>query len=488
MNGLALVFFLIGGIFVVVGLVGFWITRRSLPRPDEQAAEIAPDVEGTRTDQPMPPARVLPDPKPPAPPMPPAAPDRDEAIQEAPVRADKLPDTSELIPPTPVPPPVDTGEFPTLSDSIVGNIPTEIDGGSDSLIGLLQQLPPGTQQDFLERVAELPSERQTSNTMRGIFDSLMNQLADNALKTAQFTAYYPRQAHAGQTYGLYVYAHLPNATQKIRANVEAFVSEFGGHVPKPALADQSASLREGAHLSVMPEADGLDFDPVATTKKWQLPYTRFDFAFTPPASAVGEILTGRVSILVGGIEIAHIPFATLIEAALEAPPDDDVISTQPLGRAGSRADTTENPLAAAKFTSSKPVSIYDKIFISYSRQDSVVAEMYRQVQQALGNDVFMDTHSIRPGEDWRAALANAIDQADIFQLFWSPHAAESEHVRMEWDYALKHRCDEADCAGFIRPVYWQHPLPAPPPELSQINFRYVPFAVAAEQDGQSGME
>jgi len=102
--------------------------------------------------------------------------------------------------------------------------------------------------------------------------------------------------------------------------------------------------------------------------------------------------------------------------------------------------------------------------------------MYRRVQHAVGNDVFVDTYSIRAGARWEEALANAIDGADIFQLFWSENSAKSTYVRYEWDYALKFRCPETRCVGFIRPVYWRIPIPAmPPDELKHLNFKYVPL-------------
>ncbi len=87
----------------------------------------------------------------------------------------------------------------------------------------------------------------------------------------------------------------------------------------------------------------------------------------------------------------------------------------------------------------------------------------------------MDTYSIRTGENWRTALAKAIDRTDIFQLFWSPSSAGSPNVRDEWDYALNHRCAADGCECFIRLVFWQEPMPDPPSELSHLNFKYVPF-------------
>jgi hypothetical protein len=127
--------------------------------------------------------------------------------------------------------------------------------------------------------------------------------------------------------------------------------------------------------------------------------------------------------------------------------------------------------------------MYQRVFVSYSRKDKAVVETYRLAQLAIGNDVFMDTYSIRVGENWQAALAKAIDEADIFQLFWSELASQSDNIRDEWDYALNHRCPDTRCESFIRPVFWEQPMPAPPPELVHLNFRYVPLA-ATNVDSQ----
>ncbi len=141
----------------------------------------------------------------------------------------------------------------------------------------------------------------------------------------------------------------------------------------------------------------------------------------------------------------------------------------------------DNPLARSKLQSQSS-DMYKQIFVSYAREDSEVVEDYRNAQIAAGNIVFMDTYSIRAGENWERALARFIDNADVFQLFWSQHSANSENVHHEWEYALETRCSETDCRDFIRPVYWKKPLVTPPDALQKhhINFAYVPFTLSGK--------
>lgn len=142
--------------------------------------------------------------------------------------------------------------------------------------------------------------------------------------------------------------------------------------------------------------------------------------------------------------------------------------TQNQGRVRHKSVALDNPLATAKLQS-QTVTPYQKIFISYFRQDTAVARAFKVAQTALGNKAFLDVDNLR------AALARAIDAASIFQLFWPEHSASSEYCRYEWDYAQKARCPENNCEGFIRPVYWHKPMPLPPLELSHFNFKFVPF-------------
>lgn len=67
-----------------------------------------------------------------------------------------------------------------------------------------------------------------------------------------------------------------------------------------------------------------------------------------------------------------------------------------------------------------------------------------------------------------------IDEADVFQLFWSSNSMRSAFVRQEWEHALALRRP-----SFVRPVYWEEPLPEdpeeglPPDELRRLHFQRI---------------
>jgi hypothetical protein len=112
-------------------------------------------------------------------------------------------------------------------------------------------------------------------------------------------------------------------------------------------------------------------------------------------------------------------------------------------------------------------SPYQAIFVSYSHQDTVLVEQLERAYKALGNSYLRDVEMLRSGEEWNPALLQKIDEADIFQLCWSESASASQYVRQEWQHALAR-----GKPSFIRPLYWEKPMPAPPPELAKIHFAF----------------
>jgi hypothetical protein len=97
--------------------------------------------------------------------------------------------------------------------------------------------------------------------------------------------------------------------------------------------------------------------------------------------------------------------------------------------------------------------------------------MFEWIAVATGDEYLRDKTHLRAGEVWSERLRQMIDQANLFQLFWSRNAMKSDFVRAEYEYALA-----LGRAGFIRPTYWEDPLPEdrtrglPPESLKSLHF------------------
>lgn len=76
-------------------------------------------------------------------------------------------------------------------------------------------------------------------------------------------------------------------------------------------------------------------------------------------------------------------------------------------------------------------------FASYASADRArVLDRVASVRLATELDVFLDCLQLRAGDRYEDVLLEQIRQRDLFLLFWSKAASESEWVRVELDTAL----------------------------------------------------
>jgi hypothetical protein len=149
--------------------------------------------------------------------------------------------------------------------------------------------------------------------------------------------------------------------------------------------------------------------------------------------------------------------------------------------------TTNGPSAKVP-PKAESVQRYRKIFPSYSHQDSAVVASFAVAARALGDQYLQDVLTLRAGERWDAHLLELIEDADVFQLFWSRNSMRSPHCRDEWQHALA-----LQRPLFIRPIYWEDPLPEdlgqglPPAGLRALHFVKVPVAGTTEQRTEGGL-
>jgi hypothetical protein len=115
--------------------------------------------------------------------------------------------------------------------------------------------------------------------------------------------------------------------------------------------------------------------------------------------------------------------------------------------------------------------LFQTIFASYAHEDSEVVKACAEVYRALGITMLIDRDSLRSGERWYPELRRFVQEADLFQLFWSSASSNSTYVAEEWRQALSLLGLKGE--RFIRPLYWEDPLPPPPNELSQFHFAFL---------------
>ena len=276
------------------------------------------------------------------------------------------------------------------------------------------------------------------------------QVAD---RTIQFSAYYPKEVAPNVWLSLRAYMYRLFAAPQVLDDVKQQLGD--------ALADYRhatdaarANIEEGTLVTAAPVLPGFQFNPPTLSLLFVEDWHRFDFKMRAATAPAEQAANGRITFTVEGVIVADIPMSIFVSPTAAA-----------ANPAGSSSPAV--PAAMANPTA----RLYQAVFCSYSHKDTQIIERVERAYKALGLDFLRDVTTLKSGQNWNAELLNMIDRADIFQLFWSSSAAQSKYVRQEWEYALRKAVGRE---AFIRPVYWEQPMPNVPPELGAIHFAYQP--------------
>lgn len=258
----------------------------------------------------------------------------------------------------------------------------------------------------------------------------------------RFRALYPARIAAEGSSPFWAYAFKPSELVEIAEDADLLEADHGPVTSSSATAREG--IKSGVVLVAKPEGEGLRFDPPQQSAVWRERWRRFDFRVAVEAGHPAR-LQGRVSFTVEGLLIAEVPF-----------------------------ELTIGDSPAGQTARSQEADPYQAVFPSYSHRDQQIVERVERAYRALGMSYLRDVTTLRSGQQWRPELGRLIEQADLFQLFWSSAAATSEYVTEEWQTALRLISEKKKPETFIRPVYWEQPMPAPPTPLGATHFAYEP--------------
>lgn len=269
---------------------------------------------------------------------------------------------------------------------------------------------------------------------------------DDEKEEVNFSAFYPREVAVEKWYTLLVYTYVPSVMESVREDARKFEAEIGEiGESKPVTSTQ---LARGTEITIVPTCEGVKFNPERVTFQWLEDQHRARFRLRADASLAGMAGNARVTVYIGPL----------------------IVGTLKMGMLFNETEAALGPVRSEE--TNARMYHQDEIFISYSHRDTDVVRLCKKAYESLGHNVLIDFETLRAGQNWNAELMRMIERANIFQLFWSENSSKSEYCRQEWQYALGLKRSE----GFIRPVYWQEPIPAPPEELSAIHFDFAPFS------------
>jgi hypothetical protein len=210
----------------------------------------------------------------------------------------------------------------------------------------------------------------------------------------------------------------------------------------------NSQLRHGTPIRIVPRMAGAQFNPAYLDLTWLEDYHAAEFrvALTSDmkVSNAQQRLDGTIEFRVGPLLIGEVDLWAVVVSS----DDRGLLSASPLPSESSGI-------------------MYSAIFPSYAHEDAQFIEKLENAYSLLNLRYLRDVKELRAGDCWEPRLRKLIELADVFQLCWSAAAKTSVHVESEWRHALG-----LARQGFIKPIYWETPMPGTPKELEHLHFRY----------------
>ncbi len=252
------------------------------------------------------------------------------------------------------------------------------------------------------------------------------------------SVYAPPVIAAGSGSMVQAFLHLSKMADEARA----LATEFDAEAERRGFQTLDLGLPLNAKVDFHLSVPGLTLDEPVRRVLWRGGTVSAQFVVEAPKNIPRRDVFGRLRVSVEGVPVGNITFKIAVSHVGSAP--------APV-RDGARP--------------------YRNAFVSYASPDRNEVLKRVQMMPPLGINVFQDVLSLDPGARWERKLYSAIDECDVFLLFWSNAARDSEGVRKELNYALTRKGEADSAPPDIVPVLIEGPPPVPPPEeLAHLHF------------------
>lgn len=247
----------------------------------------------------------------------------------------------------------------------------------------------------------------------------------------------PRAVKPGDVFTARFAAYIKALEEKVKEEL----TKLGQGRSEPHLGSEKYRWKLDTHVTVKLSGRHLKVDPSECEFIWKGESNLINFFVEVLPDAPKEWTVLRFEVIIADIRVAFIPL-------------DMEITFNKLSDIQNVA--TVEPARTA--------------FASYSSQDTDrVLDRVAAVKISAGLDVFMDCLSLHPGEKWKPRLEKEILSRDLFLLFWSVNARNSEWVKWELKTAM---VKKGESSIQLHPL--QTVKEAPPPEdLKDLHFQDV---------------
>ena len=266
------------------------------------------------------------------------------------------------------------------------------------------------------------------DTEEALYSATPNQPVD-------FTVFTPKQLQIGDESIIDVWAFFPDQFEQVKEKAKAYERD------NLAGATSGIMMALGTQIDYQLDLPGFELQETTDFVTWMgIPSNCSFYVKAPSGIELGKH-RGVVSIFVQSLLIGKIKFHVRV------------------------GDSSQKAMERAE---GQTKSLPKTAFASYSSKNTerVSGRLQGIKKIAPDLDIFWDRDSLVSGQDWEIKLKQHVASKDIFYLFWSEEAAQSEWVDREWKMALDKRGLE-----YIDPVPLCDPRDAPPPaELGSLHF------------------
>ncbi|GBF26035.1 hypothetical protein MnTg02_01071 [bacterium MnTg02] len=250
------------------------------------------------------------------------------------------------------------------------------------------------------------------------------------------TVFAPPAAPPGATVLVQVFLHIPEQSQRAQQLATTF-----DDTAKPRMFQSlDLKIKRGAKVDVFLDCQDLHVEMRSQQLTWRGRPEACNFLVTFPDVQSARDFFPVIQLSLDGTPIGRIQFKLSAVPQLAT----NTINVAPCGEKAGR---------------------YRYAFLSYASKDRKEVLKRAQSLRATNIDFFQDILSLDPGDRWENKLYSQIDRCDLFLLFWSKAAAESEWVLKEIEYALDKRRASGENVPDIKPIVLETPPPLPPSHL-----------------------
>jgi TIR domain-containing protein len=305
-------------------------------------------------------------------------------------------------------------------------------------------------EDELKRhphIMTVPQVEQRMRSKGGILRRLGDLLGGAASRTkadsVECSVFAPLLVPAARDVLIQVFLHGQTPEDFARAEFEAQMMDPEAKLKANKTLD--LDIPRGTRVQVvLSAAEYVEIEEPVQSVTWRGEPTFCQFLMKLPRSFEGRVLHPVIRILLDGKLIGRIRFKMKVGHSREG--SERVLT----GEAANR---------------------YRHAFLSYASEDRKEVLKRAQMLKASKIGFFQDVLSLDPGDRWEKEIYRNIDHCDLFLLFWSQSARESEWVIKETEYALaRHNVGEGHVPDIV-PILLEGPPPVLPPEsLSSLHF------------------